>query len=174
VKLSGKPVSTWKEVELDLGLAPRENIPVELLRNGQTVSLTLRPEPKTKYDIGYTGLNPNLPPVIGQLVAGYPGQKAGLLPDDRIVSVGGNEVSGYYEIVRRVRGASASFPSTGPQPIDFVIERGGRRFTIPVTPREEAGSWRIGFSPKYELVHRRLGLGAALAASWKETSARPR
>jgi regulator of sigma E protease len=168
VKLSGKPVSTWKEVELDLGLAPRENIAVELLRNGEAVSLTLKPEPKTKYDIGYTGLNPYLPPVIGQLLAGYPGEKAGLKQGDRIVSVAGRPVGGYYEVVRRVREASAGFEAKGPEPIDFVVERGGRQLTIAVTPRAEAGSWRIGFGPKYEMVHRRLALGDALPASWKE------
>src|SRR5439155_19564839 len=78
VKLSGRPVTTWREVELDLGLAPRENIPVEIERGGKTVTLTLRPKPQTKYDIGYTGLNAYLPAVIGELVNGYPGQKAGL------------------------------------------------------------------------------------------------
>jgi regulator of sigma E protease len=168
VKLSEKPVSTWKEVELDLGLAPRESIPVELLRAGQTIQLTLRPEPKTKYDIGYTGLNAYLPPLIGQLVPGYPGEKAGLKAGDRILSVGGREVSGYYEVVRRVREAASDFEAKGPQPITFVVGRGGETKTLAITPREEGGSWRIGFSPKYEMVHRKLPLGEAVVSSWHE------
>ncbi len=62
--LSGKRVSTWREVETHLGLAPREEIPVVLRRAGEEVSVVIRPEPQTKYDIGYTGLNPYLAPVL--------------------------------------------------------------------------------------------------------------
>jgi regulator of sigma E protease len=167
-KLSGRPVTTWREVELDLGLAPRENIPVELERGGQTLSVTLRPEPATKYDIGYTGLNAYLPAVIGELVSGYPGAKAGLKVGDRIVAVAGNKVDGYYEVVRRVREASAAFPKGEPQPIEFLIERGGQTTTLSVVPREEANSWKIGFKPQYELVRRPLPIMQALVASWHE------
>ena len=169
VTISGKPVSTWREVEMDLGLAPRENIPVGLKRDGETVQVTLRPEPDRKYDLGYTGLNAFLPPLIGSLVKNYPGEKAGLKPGDRILSVGGRDVAGYYEIVRKVREASAGFDGPeGPKPIAFVVERDGQRLTIDVTPRKEAGSWRIGFSPKYETVTKRLGFFDAFGAAARE------
>jgi regulator of sigma E protease len=169
LRIAGTPVSTWRQVEMDLGLAPRENIPVDLKRGDETVSVILRPEPQTKYDIGYTGLNPFLPPVIGAIVSGYPGEKAGLKPGDRILSVGGREVKGYFEVVRRVREAAAGFDGPeGPRPIPFTLQRGDSTLTISVTPRKEAGSWRIGFSPKYETVLKQLPLGAAFAAAWTE------
>ena len=168
VSLSGKPVTTWREVETYLGLAPRAEIPVVLERAGQPVSVVIRPEPQTKYDIGYTGLNPYLAPIIGSLVKGYPGEKAGLKVDDRILSVGGAPVDGYFEVVRRVREASKSFGTDGARPIAFEVERGGARLAIDVTPRLEGGSWRVGFTPKYELVKRKMPFVAALGASWTE------
>lgn len=168
VALSGKPVTTWREVETDLGLAPREEIPVVLERGGQRVSVVIRPEPDRRYDIGYTGLNPYLAPVIGSIVTGYPGEKAGLKPGDRILSVGGVPVDGYFEVVRRVREVSKEFGTGGAKPISFELERSGRRLALDVTPRLEAGSWKIGFTPKYELVKRKMPLLAALGASWKE------
>ena len=166
--LSGKRVSTWREVETHLGLAPREEIPVVLRRAGEEVSVVIRPEPQTKYDIGYTGLNPYLAPVIGNLVKGYPGEKAGLMSGDRIVSVAGVPVEGYFEVVRRVREAASGFTEDGAKPIAFGIDRGGLQLALDVTPRFEGGSWRIGFTPKYELVKRKLPLLAAIGASWKE------
>ncbi len=166
--LSGRSVSTWREVEMDLGLAPRELIRVGLLREGKPVELELRPEPQTKYDIGYTGLNPDLPPIVDRLLPGYPGAKAGLKAGDRIVSVGGRGVTGYYEIVRRVREASAKFGELGPSPIEFVVERPEGHVTISIVPRKEANSWKIGFAPRTEMVRRSLGLSAALTASWEE------
>jgi len=168
VALSGKPVSTWREVETHLGLAPRAEIPVVLERAGQTLSVVIRPEPQTKYDIGYTGLNPFLAPVIGTLVTGYPGEKAGLKVDDRIVSVASVPVEGYFEVVRRVREASQAFGTEGARPIPFEVEREGKRLRFDVTPRMEGGSWRVGFTPKYELVKKQLPFLAALGASFTE------
>ena len=169
VTISGRPVSTWRQVEMDLGLAPRENISVEVMRGGQTLPLVLRPEPHTKYDLGYTGLNPFLPPVIGSLVKNYPAEKAGLKPGDRIVSVGGQKVQGYYEVVRRVREAAVGFDGPdGPKAIEFLVERDGERLTVPVVPRQEGGTWRVGFSPQYETVKKQYGLAEAFAASGRE------
>ncbi len=168
VRLSGRPVSTWMEVELDLGLAPRELIKVELLRDGKPVELELRPEPQTKYDLGYTGLNPYLPPIVDRLAPGYPGEKAGLKSGDRIISVGGKPVSGYFEVVRKVREASAGFSEKGPSPIEFVVERGEKQLQLSIVPRKEANSWRIGFSPRTEMIRKSFTPLAALAASWNE------
>ena len=168
VSLSGRPVATWREVEMDLGLAPRELIRVGLLRDGKPIELEIRPEPQPKYDIGYTGLNPDLPPIVDRLVPGYPGAKAGLKAGDRVVSVGGKPVAGYYEIVRRVREASSKFGETGASAIEFVVERPDGRTTLAIVPRKEASSWKIGFAPRTEMVRKSLAPGAALAASWEE------
>lgn len=168
VSLSGRPVTTWREVETDLGLSPREEIPVGLLRGGEKVQLVLRPEPATKYDIGYTGLNPDIPPVVDRVVAGYPGEKAGLKAGDRIEAVGGKPVAGYYEIVRKVREAAADFDAKGASPIEFVVRRGSERKTLSIVPRREAKSWKVGFAPRIETAKKALPLPAALAASWDE------
>ena len=173
VQLSGKPVSTWKEVEVDLGLSPRLNVPVGILRNGQPMTLTLRPEPLTeeqkKYDVGFTGLHALVPVYIGTLLADSPGAKAGLRVGDRIVSVNGHEVSCFAAVVWRISQAASDFREKGPRPIDFVIERAGQRLTIPITPRPEGAAWKIGFSATlYDTVRRRLSFVPALGAARKE------
>ncbi len=168
VSIGGKPVSSWRDVEIDLGLAPREEIPVVLMRNGQPVDVVVRPEPKTKYDIGYTGLNPDLPAVVARVVSGYPGEKAGLKPGDKVVSVDGRPVSGYYEIVKRIREAASEFDTKGARPIALEIERNGTRQTLQITPRKEGNSWKIGFAPEMEMVTKQMSLIPALGASVDE------
>jgi regulator of sigma E protease len=171
VKLAGRPVSTWREAEEVLGLASRQDVEVEVLRQGQPVTLHVTPEPLTKeqakYDIGYTGLNAYLPAVIGSLVPGYPAYKAGLKVRDRIVSVSGHPVDGYYDVVRRIREAAAAFPPDAAQPIPITVERNGKQLSFSVTPVKDDG-WKVGFRPLYEMVHRRLPLGSAFVASYHE------
>ena len=173
VKLAGKPVTTWREVELDTGLASRQQISVEVLRQGQTVPLTLQPEPKTeeqkKYDVGFTGLHASAPVFIGILQPNAPGVKAGLKVGDRIVSVNGHDVSCFAAVVWRIAQAAADFKDSGPKPIDFGVERDGKMLTLPVTPRAEGSSWKIGFGATlHDTVRRSLPLLPALEASFKE------
>jgi regulator of sigma E protease len=166
--ISGKPVKTWEEVETETGLAPRERLSVGILRDSRPLTLDLTPEPRSKYDIGYTGLNPAIPAVVARVLPGYPGAKAGLQVGDRIVAVNGRPVVLYFEVVRFIRDAAAAFDKDGAKPIELVVTRGAETKTLSVVPVKEGESWRIGFAPKEETTLRRFGLGAALAASWHE------
>jgi regulator of sigma E protease len=87
---------------------------------------------------------------------------------DRIVSVGGKPVVLYFEVVRFIREAASSFDKDGPGPIEMVVSRNGETKTLNVVPVKEGENWRIGFAPREETAIRRLGLGAAFAASWRE------
>jgi regulator of sigma E protease len=170
--VAGKRAATWDEVDADLRLKPGEEIPVLVRREGQDVTLTLRPEAQTafdrKYGLGSTGLYPFIPAVIDSLVSGYPGEKAGLKPGDRIVSVAGRPVVVYGQVVQYVREATADFGKSGEKPVTIVVSRGGQELSIDVTPKKDGDSWKIGFVPRPETVRQRLGLAAAFAASWKE------
>jgi len=166
--ISGKAVKTWEDVEIETGLAPRERLTVGILRDGRPLSLELTPEPRSKYDIGYTGLNPAIPAIVARVVPGYPGARAGLKVGDQIVSVNGKPVVLYFEVVRFIRDAASSFDKDGPKPIALAVRRGSETITLNVVPVKEGESWRIGFAPKEETTIRRLSPGAALAASWRE------
>jgi regulator of sigma E protease len=82
--------------------------------------------------------------------------------------VNGKAVVLYFEVVRFIREAAASFDKEGPKPIEIVVRRGSETITLNIVPVKEAESWRIGFAPKEETTIRRLSPGAALAASWRE------
>lgn len=172
LSLSGTPVSTWDDVLPRLSLASREKIAVAVQRGAEKLDLEIVPLPKTKeqkqYDIGYTGLSPNVPAVIHSLAPGYPGEKAGLKVGDRIVSIDGRPVVLYFQVVHQIKEATASFAEKGERALDVVVERAGRTLTIPVVPRKEGSDWKIGFTPFFETVRVKFGPVAALQASWTE------
>lgn len=172
LSLSGTSVSTWEEVIPRLSLGSREKIAVEVLRGSERLDLVIVPLPKTKeqkqYDIGYTGLSPNVPAVIYALAKGYPGEKAGLKVGDRIVSIDGRPVVLYFQVVHQIKEATADFAEQGARALDVVVERAGEKLRIPIVPRKEGNDWRIGFTPFFETVKMKLGPLDALRASWTE------
>ena len=96
------------------------------------------------------------PPVVGSLVAGSPAEKSGIRAGDRILRVAGREVDTWERFFVNV------MPKAGRE-IDVVVERGGRRLTIPVTPasrdRFEVGD--IGVLPEMHPQVRLVNSGQA-------------
>ena len=77
---------------------------------------------------------PNNPPIIGTVVEGSPGEKAGLVPGDTILSLSGKKISQWDEIQFAIL--------TGPETdIPMLVERDGAERQVVLTPS------RV---PKYE------------------------
>ncbi len=88
-----------------------------------------------------------LPPVVGSVSVDSPAQKAGILPGDRIVTVGTHPVRYWYQIGRQIQAA--------PDPIRLTIERNGSRRIVflPTKTVEETNQY-------LEKIHRRIiGIG---------------
>lgn len=115
-----------------------------------------------------------LEPRIGTVVAGSPAEAAGAKPDDVVVSIAGEEIDDFSDLQRIV--------STSPeQNLEFVVNRGGTRVTLLITPRlterEDAISGKIKTpiigitsAPGAERLHRRVGLieatGLGVERTW--------
>ena len=66
-------------------------------------------------------------PVIGSVKQGYPADLAGLEPGDRIVSIDGQAIDSFSDLVKIVTVSDG-------KTLGFVVERDGQRQQIPVTP----------------------------------------
>jgi regulator of sigma E protease len=75
--------------------------------------------------IGLTRLPP--PPVVGEVTAGKPGERAGLKPGDRIVAVDGKPVATWDDLV-------AAVTPKGGAPLTLQLRRGADELTVQVTP----------------------------------------
>ncbi len=75
-------------------------------------------------------------PVIGQVTPASPAERAGLLPGDRIVSVAGAETPTWDAL------DMALLPKANRE-LEMVIERGGQRRTLLVTP-DAVGKYELG------------------------------
>ena len=85
---------------------------------------------------------PFIEPVIGKPTAGGPGDKAGLMAGDRILSIDGRPVSdfaGFADVIR------ASAAQGKPAPVALRVERAGQVLDFTVTPSvRDDGKKRVG------------------------------
>ena len=68
------------------------------------------------------------PPIIGQVNADTPAANAGLQTGDRVLTVQGEAVTTWSQVVDRIR-------AEGAQPIQLTLERSGQTVDLSVTPR---------------------------------------
>ncbi|HEY5897476.1 MAG TPA: RIP metalloprotease RseP [Burkholderiales bacterium] len=147
--VDGEAITTWQELRWRVLQAAlqREAIRLETLdgRGHITmVTLDLRGFPSAEVEtdalerVGLRLYRPPLAPVLGQIVAGGPAERAGLVAGDRVVRADGQPVESWETFVNVVR----SHPGA---PLGLSIERDGAVRAIEVVPDAvNAGGTRIG------------------------------
>ncbi len=138
VSVGGKAVSTWNtavmgildqvlahgDVRMEVAGADGGRRVVTLTTNGLESEMT---EPGQLFQVlGFKMWSPEIPPVIGDIVAGGAAEKAGMLPGDRVVSADGEAISSWPQWVDFIRARPG-------QTVEIVVLRDNRRIPLPVT-----------------------------------------
>jgi regulator of sigma E protease len=189
VTIEGEPVGTWQDARwLLLKHAMEKATPKVEVQNARgdiaqrRLDLSrLAPEDLDAdflAKLGFTRLQPPLPPVIGRVLAGGAAERGGLKGGDEIVAIDGTRITRWDEVVKIVSDNPA-------RALDFELRRENALVEATVTPEavrqgdRELG--RIGAAPHVDqaaleqyVVHQRYGpiaaLGKALDKTW-DTSA---
>ncbi|HCW51788.1 MAG TPA: RIP metalloprotease RseP, partial [Clostridiales bacterium] len=101
--------------------------------------------------------------VIGQVIPGYPAERAGLEPGDAILAIDGREVGTWAEVVE-------SIDSSPGREMVLLVRRGEETLTFEVTPTvdpEDPEEGFLGIAPT--LVYRRVGPLEAIYMGVTET-----
>jgi regulator of sigma E protease len=155
VKVSGRGVDTWEDLSMAIGAKANREVPVEVVRDGRSLTLTVTPDAQTKYEIGDIGVFPDTHPSIGQVLVGEAAEKAGLQAGDTVVSFNGQPISYGSQLTDAI----AKHPD---QPVVFGVQRGGARQDVTVTPKLRGKKGYVGISviDEFKTVH----LGPVAAA----------
>lgn len=159
--VDGKPVKTWRDLDVATLGSPGRALVLRILRDGQECEVTLTPRTMTRYEAGYAGLAPPIPAEIPGVQSGSPAEKSGLRAGDRILAVNGEAVRHFFDVMRLV-GASPN------RELTLTIRRGTETLTVPATPRDVDGQGKLGIPVPNPTVVKRLGVGGALVESVRE------
>ncbi len=159
VRISGREVKTWTDVEMAVGSKPDRLIRIDIRRNGELLPVDLRTESVTKYQMGYAGFQAKIMTQIKMVLPKSAAEKAGLKAGDVILSIDG--VPAYYyqfiEIIKKSAGKE----------LMFSVDRGGQTLKIPVMPRREGDAGKIGVSHGPASITKQYGFFAAIGQSVK-------
>jgi regulator of sigma E protease len=142
---------TWEQLSLRAALNAGQTIPVDVQRDGQTITTQLsipNPHGSDEFDFDTIGFVPRMqqdPIRVRQIEPGMPAAKAGLKAGDQILSVNGLEL-------HSVDAMLAFLQQDSGRPIQLAALRDGKTFQIelqPIMADEPNGHklYRIGFAP---------------------------
>jgi regulator of sigma E protease len=162
VSFNGEENSEWERIQNDALLSPDQPLPLEVERAGQRLPLTITPTRQVEGGeaIGRLGILPDygdVPVVVGYVEKETPAAEAGMKLGDRILSVGGEQVTSGEQVRQYIR-------SHTNEPIRIVVaaqDGGGQRELVAQTRKLADGTDRLGFQPVEDPPVRRIGFFAA-------------
>jgi regulator of sigma E protease len=127
--VNGTPVTTWRELQIALARARAGEARLDF-ENAPSISFTLPPADEQRGML-MSAFEPALPvePVLADVIGGGPADQAGLRAGDRILRAGGRDVATWQEFVAVIERSPGS-------PVPLVVERGGQRMQLSVTPHD--------------------------------------
>jgi len=100
IEVNGKKTSYFHEVQENIAVNPEKLLPVTVDREGETLTLMVRPSLDKSTGAGRIGVYFWTDPVVAALVPDGSAAGAGLLPGDRITRVNGEPITHTIDIMR--------------------------------------------------------------------------
>lgn len=135
--VAGDEVDTWEDFFLAIGTRANRDVAISLLRDGRPISLTVRPDSQTRFEVGDIGVLPDVSPLVDAVNPGEPAERAGLKPGDAILAVNGERVAFRSQLIEAIS------RNTGRE-VDLTVRREGREQHVRVTPEKRGDRGMIG------------------------------
>lgn len=186
VSIDGTQIDAWYDINEVIAASEGKALNIGILREGEFVSIPVVPELRqgndilgdaiSYYDIGISAF-PELKPIIGEITAGFPAEKADLKKGDQIVSINGIPVNSWSQM-------QTIISSSGGVELTLSIKRNQSVFQVKLTPKlvgtknhlgKKEDRYLIGIStqqdtlPEEDQVIKRLNPIKAAAQSIKQT-----
>src|ERR1019366_9135382 len=146
VAVNSIPTSSWEQVYTEVAKAkPGDPLSITVQRSGSEQTVTATAPDKSKSADGILGY-PALPAVAEEIAIGFPAEKAGMKADDTIVSINGQKVVSWGQLLDQVRNSDG-------HSIHFVVRRDGSNIPLDITPVHMMGpdgemAWQVGVEEK--------------------------
>jgi regulator of sigma E protease len=172
VDVSGRPVQAWEDIVEGILSTPEDSVTINLA-DGRRVVLPIHRSALVERATAAFSIAFATPPVLGEVVAGYPAARAGLEIGDTVVRANGDSIGDWWALFDMIR------RNPGQEMTLLVGNAKGRR-EVHLTPASEAEKQpggetitvgKIGVRAAQPVVHRPLTVGQAIVSGTRETMA---
>ena len=136
--VNGREVGTWKALTLEVGTRPNRELTLTVMRDGRVSTVTVRTVSEGRYEMGDIGVLPDTHPYIFYVEPGSRAEKAGLKPDDVILTIDGEWIAFQEQVI-------AAISRNGGKEIELTVQRGNERLTLKGTPEQRSPRPMLGF-----------------------------
>lgn len=148
-------IATWQDLRWRVlqGALQRQSLTIEVLNARRQISILRLDlgglsgddvESDLLERLGFRLHRPQLPAVLGKVIAGSAADQSGLRPGDRIVASDGRPIASWEALVQAIRVRPG-------QRVSLTVERGGQELTVDVIPESVVANdqriGRIGVAP---------------------------
>ncbi|MCP3959211.1 MAG: RIP metalloprotease RseP [bacterium] len=137
VELNGKRVEKWNDVGFIFATSPERPVEVVLLRDGQTLTVSLTPVKVPRYEYGDAGIYPMRQLRFSKVLPDTPAERAGFHAGDEVRQVDGRNMSDVEAFIVYVQERAST---------EMVIQvlRKGELVDLTVVPADVEGKGQIG------------------------------
>lgn len=160
VRIGGREVKTWSDVEMAVGSKPDRLVRLEIRRDGVVLPVDLQTESVTRYQMGYAGFRGKILTQVQTVLPNDQAEKAGLKPGDVILTIDGKPIY-FYQFLEVIK-------KNAEKKLQFSVNRGGETLNLPITPRSRGSVGWIGITPVPKSVLKKYGFFEAIGQSFKE------
>ena len=166
IGINDRKMSNWEEARFILVSNPNARLRLDVEREGVIVVKELVPEEKGLFGAGYTGLQPEWPPIIREIIKGDPADLGGLKKDDLILAIDGEEMRHWIQMAMTIW-------KNPDKMLTFKVKRGQEILSFPIRPKavkvEEKTIGLIGISNPGEVIFKKYGPFRAIVWGGSET-----
>ncbi len=126
VAIDGQAKGTWEEAQIGILLRPDRDVTLSIRNSEGTREVRLRPRTEGPDKLGSIGVTPLVR--VGALAAGQPAEAAGLKTGDGLLSIDGQPLRSFEDVVSAVRGG-------GERPLQVRVLRDRSQLDFVITPR---------------------------------------
>ncbi len=162
LKINGRQVKTWNDVEITIGSKPDQVLTLEVKRSGEILNVPLKTDKITKYDMGYAGFRAKILTQVMMVTPGSPAEKAGVKPGDVILAINDQPVF-FYNFVEKIE-------KSPDVPVKVTVDRQGQTLDLTVTPRKEGKVGKIGVMQGAKSVTEKYSFFPAIARSLNDNA----
>jgi regulator of sigma E protease len=137
VNVAGREMKTWDQFFIEIGSRADRETEIVVDRGGRRETITVTPEPKTKYEVGEIGVLPEARLQLAEVTPGMAADRAGLRRGDVIAALDGKLDPEQQALIAHIK-------SNPNKPLRFSIVRDGQPMDVTVTPEGDPGSALIG------------------------------